>query len=192
MKTPNPKAMQQAVARFLEAAGLDLDDENLRDTPARVTQAWAEEFLAGYRQSPEKLLKERFALKGPAERELVVVTNLRFQSMCPHHLLPYAGVAHIAYVPGTSVVGFGRLAALLAAFSQRLILQEELAQQVAGALMRSLSSQGAACILEAEQTCLRLRGETQHDAVTHAEAYKGILAEPDMRREVWARIPPRR
>ena len=192
MKKPNKKAMQQAVQQFLLAAGLDLSEENLIDTPKRVTDAWADEFLAGYQQQPSRILQERFSLNSPSERELVVVTHLRFQSMCPHHLLPYAGVAHIAYVPGKAVVGFGRLATLLAAFSQRLILQEALAQEVAGALMHELKSQGAACILEAEQTCLRLRGELQHDAVTHAEAYKGVLAEPDMRREVWARIPPRR
>ena len=113
--------------------------------------------------------------------------------MCPHHLLPYSGRAHLAYLPGKSVVGFGRLAALLDLFAHRLILQEELAAQVARALKEQLRSPATACILEAEQTCLRLRGGNQHHAVTHAEAYEGKLRKDSaLRRELWARIGKRK
>lgn len=187
------RAMSQAVSRFLRAAGVPRDDANLKDTPRRVTEAWAEEFLDGYGKDPADVLAERFPVTGGRRRELVVVTNLEFRSMCPHHLLPYSGRAHVAYLPGASVVGFGRLGALVDLFAHRLILQEELARQVARHLAKGLKSPAAACILEAEQTCLRLRGGSQRHAVTHAEAYEGLLARDGaLRRELWARIGTRK
>ncbi len=185
----NRPAMRRAVKDFLAAAGLDLEDPNLDQTPNRVTEAWADEFLDGYRQSPADVLGERFPVSKASQRELVVVTGLHYRSMCPHHLLPYSGRATVAYLPGKSVVGFGRLATLLDVFAHRLILQEELARQVAAALKEHLKSPATACVLEAEQTCLRLRGGHQHDAVTHAEAYEGKLRRDSaLRRELWARI----
>jgi GTP cyclohydrolase I len=180
--------MERAVHDFLVAAGLDLSDANLEETPRRVTEAWANEFLSGYRQTAARVLNQRFPVASGGVREVVVVTNLWFRSMCPHHLLPYSGRAHLAYVPGPSVVGFGRLGALVDTFANRLVLQEELARTVTGALMTELDSAGAACLLEAEQTCLRLRGEQQCDAVTHAESYEGVLREPALRAELWARL----
>jgi GTP cyclohydrolase I len=180
--------MARAVGDFLRAAGLDLGDPNLEGTPARVAEAWAREFLDGYQGTAARALTQRFPVSGGAGRELVVVTGLHFRSMCPHHLLPYAGQAHLAYLPGREVVGFGRLSALVDTFAHRLILQEELAREVARALVEELGSGGAACLIEAEQTCLRLRGEEQHQAVTHSEAYLGALEEPALRAELWQRL----
>lgn len=180
--------MQHAVADFLRAAGLDLNDPNLKETPERVTAAWADEFLTGYSQTAGEALADRFPVSRKADRELVVVTNLHFRSMCPHHLMPYSGVAHLAYVPGREVVGFGRLSALIDVFAHRLVLQEELARLVAHSLMTELGSAGAACLIRAEQTCFRLRGEEQHAAVTFSEAYEGLLKEPTLRAELWARL----
>lgn len=187
-KRPDRAGMRRAVHDFLVAAGLDPTDPNLAQTPERVTDAWADEFLEGYAQSPRAVLSERFPVTTPSDREVVIVTDLTFRSMCPHHLLPYSGRAHLAYVPGRDVVGFGRLSALMNVFAHRLVLQEELARQVATTLMKELGSQGAACLLEAEQTCLRLRGGEQLHAVTHAEAYEGVLKEPGLRAELWARL----
>jgi GTP cyclohydrolase IA len=183
------KAMERAVTAFLRAAGVPLSDPNLEDTPRRVTEAWADEFLSGYGQTAHEALDDRFAVSKGSRGELVVVTDLHFRSMCPHHLMPYSGVAHVAYVPGKSVVGFGRLAALVDVFAHRLILQEELARQIALALRTELKSTGAACLIRAEQTCFRLRGEEQHTAVTHSEAYEGSLRRPALRAELWARLP---
>jgi len=181
--------MRRAVQAFLEASGLPPDDPELKETPARVAEAWAQTFLDGYGRDPEAVLAERIPVPEGSEGELVVVTGLRFHSMCPHHLLPVEGRAHLAYVPGEYVVGFGRLAALLDTWAHRLILQEHLARNVARSLARSLESPGAACVLEAHQACLRVRGEEQRDAVTHAEAYEGVLRKDGMlRRELWARI----
>jgi GTP cyclohydrolase I len=185
--------MERALTAFLEAAGLDPRAPDLRRTAARVTDAFAREYLSGYRQTAEEALGQTFPAPAGGGDEMVVVTGLRFRSMCPHHLLPYEGVAHVAYIPGERMVGFGRLAALVDCFSNRLVLQEELARNVAGALSRVLESPGTACVLVAEQSCLRLRGERQREALTHAEAYEGLLRRPGpRRRELWARIGARR
>ena len=189
MSKPDRRRMEAAVREFLAGAGLDKRDDNLKETPKRVAEAWAAEFLDGYSKSPAEVLKERFPVSRKSERELVVVTQLEFRSMCPHHLLPYTGRAHVAYLPGKSVVGFGRLAALLELYAHRLILQEELAQSVARSLAKELGSRATACVIEAEQSCLRIRGGHQRDAVTHAEAYEGLLRKDGpLRRELWARI----
>lgn len=190
---PDRIAMARAVEDFLRAAGLPLKDPNLQDTPARVAEAWATEFLDGYGRTAQEALGETFPAPAGSSGELVVVTGLRFQSMCPHHLLPFEGRAHVAYVPARRVVGFGRLSALVDCFAHRLILQEDLAREVARSLAQVLGSPATACILEAEQACLRIRGDRQRDALTHAEAYEGALRrDGPLRRELWARVGARR
>jgi GTP cyclohydrolase I len=187
-RRPDKKAMALAIEEFLRAAGLDPEDPNLAETPRRVADAWADEFLEGYGRTAAAALTDRFPVTQSSDRELVVVTGLHFRSMCPHHLLPYSGRVHLAYVPGAEVVGFGRLSALVDTFAHRLTLQEELARQVARALVTELGSQGAACIISAEQSCFRLRGEEQHAAVTHSEAYEGVLRDAGLRGELWQRL----
>lgn len=193
-KAPDLEAMAAAVRDFLRASGLPLnEDPNLADTPTRVAEAWAHEFIDGYAKTPEEALGETFPAPPDSSGELVVVTDLRFHSMCPHHLLPFEGVAHVAYVPGKQVVGFGRLSTLVDCFAHRLILQEDLARQVARSLARVLGSPATACIIEARQACLRIRGDHQRDAVTHAEAYEGLLRRDGaLRRELWTRLGARR
>ncbi len=181
--------MARAVAEFLAASGADLSDPNVKGTPERVTAAWLDEFLDGYRMTPDQALGERFPAPKDAGNELVIVTGLRYRSVCPHHLLPYEGIAHIAYAPDEEVVGFGRLSTLLDCYAHRLILQEDLARAVARSLREVLRSKATACVLEADMTCLQLRGENQHHARTHAEAYEGSLRKDGpLRRELWARI----
>lgn len=190
---PDRRAMERAVAAFLEAAGVAVSGPNLRQTPQRVAEAWITEFLDGYGQTPEEALGEIYPAPSGSAGELVVLTDLQFHSMCPHHLLPYDGLAHLAYVPGKSVVGFGRLSALMDCYAHRLILQEELVRKVAAAMARVLGSPATACIVEAEQACLRLRGRRQHRAKAHTEAYEGLLRrDRALRQELWARIGTRR
>ena len=105
---------------------------DLAGTPARVAEAWLAGFVDGYGQDPGDVLAEAMPTTG---HDLVAVTGIDFHSMCPHHLLPSRGVAHVAYVPGGRVVGFGALARLVDCFAHRLLLQEELARQVAESLM---------------------------------------------------------
>jgi len=186
---PDEARLRRAVEDFLLATGADLSDPNLQRTPERVAEAWVSEFLEGYGVKPEDALGESYPAPEGSAGELVVVTDLRFHSMCPHHLLPWTGRAHVAYAPARRVVGFGRLSALLDCFAHRLILQEELARKVARALAEVLESPATACVIEAEQACLRNRGDRQRDARTHAEAYEGQLQEDrELRRELWARI----
>jgi GTP cyclohydrolase IA len=187
--SPDVAAMERAVADFLSAAGLDVSLPELTGTPGRVAAAWASGFLDGYARTPKEALAETYPAPKGSQGELVVVTGLRFHSMCPHHLLPVEGRATLAYVPGRRVVGFGRLGALLDTLAHRLVLQETLAREVASALCRELGSPATACVLEAHQACLRVRGEEQSDAVTHAEAYTGGLRKDGaLRRELWVRI----
>jgi len=188
---PNPRAMEKAVADFLQAAGFSLEHSELQKTPQRVTQMWLENFLDGYACSPRQLLEERFPSPG-REGQMVLVHHLRFHSMCPHHLLPYEGYAHMAYVPSESIAGFGQLAAVLAGFAHRLSLQEDVAKNIAQALWTQLDAQGAACILQARQCCLRLRRPGCVDAWTHVEAYEGTFkTEKSWQEALWLRINSR-
>lgn len=172
----DPVQMAEGIRLFLEGCGVDLDDPNVRETPERVARAWAEEFLDGYDRSPREVLGDFYEEREPAADEMVVVTSIDFQSMCPHHLLPYRGIAHVAYLPAGKVVGFSRLARLVDAFAHRLILQETLAREVAEAIERELGSAGAAVILEAEQTCMTVRGERRSSARAFTEAFTGAFA----------------
>ncbi len=169
-------AMQAAIRDFLVAAGLDpAGNPELRQTPELAARAWAEEFLNGYRLRPSEVLAERMPAKGTSRQELVILVSLDYQSVCPHHLLPYRGLAHVAYLPGKSIVGFGQIARLLDCLGHRLVLQEDLARQIAEALRAHLGARGAAAVLEAEQTCLSLRGGRRSRARVVAEAYVGAM-----------------
>jgi GTP cyclohydrolase I len=164
------------VASFLDA--LDLPPEvrahpEMAGTPRRVSEAFLQELVDGYAQEPSAILAD--AMERP-EGDLVAVTGIDFHAVCPHHLLPYRGVAHLAYVPGGRVVGFGQLARLVDCFAHRLVIEEELARNVAEALVRHLGARGAACVLDAEQLCLTIRGERRREARAHAQCFRGLLA----------------
>ncbi|HET8734040.1 MAG TPA: GTP cyclohydrolase I [Anaeromyxobacteraceae bacterium] len=146
---PGAAALPRAVADFLDALALPPEvrrGPDLAGTPARVAEAWREDLLDGYGRDPAAILAETMPASG---RDLVAVTAIDFHSVCPHHLLPSRGLAHLAYVPGGRVVGFGQLARLVDALAHRLVLQEDLARQVVEALMTHLGARGAACVLEA-------------------------------------------
>jgi GTP cyclohydrolase IA len=199
-RTPSAAAAAEATARFLDALGLPArvrGAADLADTPRRVAEAWLEDLVDGYGRDPAEILAGGLP---SASRDLVAVTGIDYHSVCPHHLLPSRGVAHVAYVPGGKVVGFGQLVRLLDALAHRLVLEEDLARDVADALVTHLGARGAACVLEAEQLCMTVRGEKRSAARAHAEAWAGSLAKdgPQRRRfedlVAWARLgaAPRR
>ncbi|BDG07459.1 hypothetical protein AMPC_05720 [Anaeromyxobacter paludicola] len=168
--------MAEATARFLDALALPPGvrrGPDLAATPARVAEAWLEDLVDGYGQDPARILGGAIARAG---EDLVAVTGIDYHSVCPHHLLPSRGVAHVAYVPGGKVVGFGQLARLVDCFAHRLVLQEELAADVARALVEHLGARGAACVLEAEQFCMTVRGERRREARAHAQCFLGAFA----------------
>ena len=173
MTAPDQAAMAAAVRSFLRAAGRPLTGE-LVGTPERVAEAWAQDFLDGYALSTEKALGPLIPI-GPTGG-LVCVTGIDFHASCPHHLLPYRGLAHVAYLPSQGVVGFSRLGRLVDALAHRLVLQEALAAEIASELARGTRARGAACVLEAEQACLSCRGIHRRRGRAHAEAFVGEFA----------------
>ncbi|HTP27585.1 MAG TPA: GTP cyclohydrolase I [Anaeromyxobacteraceae bacterium] len=176
-----------AVARLLDAV-LPADERSceLEGTPRRVAESWLKDLLDGYREAPGAVLAESIPSAG---QDLVAVTGIDFHSMCPHHLLPSRGVAHVAYVPGGKVVGFGQIARLVDCFAHRLVLQEVLSRQVAEALVIHLGARGAACALDAEQTCLTVRGERRREARAHAQCFLGAFeADPLLQARFWSLI----
>jgi GTP cyclohydrolase I len=141
-------------------------------TPRRVAEAFRDDLLDGYRRDPAAILRGAIPHRG---HDLVAVTGIDFHAVCPHHLLPYRGTACIAYVPDGRVLGFGVMARLLDCFAHRLVIQEVLARQVADALVEHVGARGAACILDAEQMCLTVRGERRREARTHSQAFAGEM-----------------
>jgi GTP cyclohydrolase IA len=164
----------QAIGRFLDALVPpgERGGASLEGTPERVAQAWLEDLLDGYGRDPADILAGAMPSAG---EDLVAVTGIDFHSVCPHHLLPSRGVAHVAYVPGDKVVGFGQIARLVDCFAHRLILEEDLARRVAESLVSKLGARGAACVLDAEQACLTMRGERRRGARTHVQCFLGAL-----------------
>lgn len=175
-RAPSPAQAEEAIARFLDAMALPVEVRragDLVETPRRVAEAWLEDLVDGYGRDPADVLAGGLPSAG---RDLVAVTGIDYHSVCPHHLLPSRGVAHVAYVPGEKVVGFGQIVKLVDALAHRLVLEEDLARQIAEALVRHVGARGAACILEAEQLCMTVRGEKRSRARAHAEAWVGSLA----------------
>ncbi len=173
---PRASAVAGAVAEFLDALGLPgavRSSRELAATPARVAQAWLEELLDGYATTPADILAEGSESEA---RALVALTGIEYHSVCPHHLLPSRGVAHVGYLPGGRLVGFGQIVQLVDTLAHRLVLQEDLAQQIAAALVEHLGARGAGCVLEAEHLCLTVRGERRTRARAHAEGWAGAMA----------------
>ncbi len=174
---PDLALATRAVADLLAALGAPLDDDpELRDTPARVARMYMDELLDGYAADPVDVLCDGVATSEPG---LVVLTGVRYVSMCPHHLMPSMGRAAIGYLPSGRVVGLGTLVKLLEVYAHRLILQEALGQRVAEALVTHLGAHGAAVHLRARHLCLSARGEKQSTAAVASVAYAGSMPESD-------------
>jgi GTP cyclohydrolase I len=181
--------MASAIADFLRAAGLPLTGE-LKRTPERVAQLWAEDFLDGYGKDADAILGE---LHPSPDAGLVCVTGIEFQSACPHHLLPYRGLCHLGYLPRAGkagrVAGFSRLATLVDVLAHRLILQEALCEEIARVLLTATGARGAGCILEAEQACLSCRDGRKARARTRTSSYLGELGRrSELRQEMRSAI----
>jgi GTP cyclohydrolase I len=181
----DPKEAAKAVHAFLRALGRDPDgDPELRDTPARVADAWAKDLVDGYDIDVSALLAEESS-PAPAESSgLVCVRGLSVSTICPHHLLPARGTGAVLYLPGARITGLGTLARLVDAFAHRLTLQEAIASNVAGALVQHLGARGAACKLALSHSCLTARGERQESAVIETIAMAGSFDRPGPDRDL--------
>jgi len=178
--------VEAAVAELLAAIGEEPAREGLRETPTRVADAYAE-FFAGIGADPLEPLRESIAVED-ADPELVIVRDLEFRSVCEHHLLPFLGRAHLAYLPGDRVVGLGRLPRVVDIIAARPQIQERLTEQVADALMQGLGARGALVVVDAQHQCVTTRGARQVHSSTVTVASRGELAEPLRRAEVVALI----
>ena len=159
----------RAIADFLDALGVDRNDPNVVGTPERVAKAWADQLLDGQHKNPVRTIGARLPATGDGP---VLATEIPFLSMCPHHLLPLTGMAHIAFLPCEKVPGFGALPRLVDACAHRLILQEDLSQMIVDTLMRAVDATAAVCILRAQHFCVGVtdpaRRGTQFTTVAQA------------------------
>ncbi|MCG8408729.1 MAG: GTP cyclohydrolase I FolE [Phycisphaerales bacterium] len=161
-----------AVRDILLAIGDDPDREGLRDTPTRVARMY-EELFAGMHADPRSYLKKTFTEK---YNEMVVVRDVPFNSMCEHHLMPFEGKAHIAYLPDGKVVGLSKMARVVDAFALRPQVQERMTTQIADLLMDELNAQGAAVVLEAVHSCMTCRGVKKPGSVMVTSAIRGVCS----------------
>jgi GTP cyclohydrolase IA len=173
-------AAQRAAADFLAALGVELGAEELRETPARMARAYAELFSA-----------EPFRLttfpNDEGYDELVLARDIPFRTVCEHHLLPFAGIAHVGYLPGERILGLSKLARIVEHFAARPQVQERLTKQIADCLDEHLNPRGAGVVLEAEHTCMTLRGVRALGAKTVTSALAGTLrSDPRSRAEFFA------
>jgi GTP cyclohydrolase I len=147
---------EAAVRVLIEWAGDDPEREGLRDTPSRVARSYAQLF-AGYDEDPRQYLERTFEETGGYD-ELIVLSNVRVVSFCEHHMLPVTGVAHIGYLPRDRVVGISKLARVVQGFSRRLQIQEKLTLDIAETIQDVLNPLGVGVMIEAEHSCMTLRG----------------------------------
>jgi GTP cyclohydrolase IA len=161
-------AAERAVAALLRALGRDPASEHLADTPRRVAGAYAE-LLTGRPFDLTTFPNDE------GYDELVLARDLPVQSLCEHHLLPFRGVAHVAYLPGSRILGLSKLARVVELFAGDLQVQERLTQQVAGWLQDTLAPRGVGVVIEAEHLCMSLRGVRAAGARTTTSALRGVL-----------------
>jgi len=178
--------IEAAVREILTAVGEDPDREGLLDTPKRVAKAYAE-ILSGLRQSPADVLTTTFDI---GHDEMVLVRDIELWSMCEHHLVPFTGLAHVAYIPNRDgkITGLSKLARLVDVYAKRPQVQERLTTQVAEALVALLEPRGVMVVIEAEHLCMTMRGVRKAGARTMTSAVRGQLRDPATRAEAMSLI----
>ncbi len=158
-----------AVREIIAAVGEDASREGLVDTPRRIAEAYAELF-AGLGQDPRAVLRTSFQ---ESHKEMVVLKNIPFYSLCEHHFLPFHGQAHVGYVPEGRIVGVSKLARVVDILARRPQMQERLTSQIADTIMEGLSPDGVAVVIEAEHLCLTMRGVQKPGTVMVTSAIRG-------------------
>lgn len=153
---PTRNEAEEAIRTLLRWAGEDTSREGLRETPRRVVSAY-EELLAGYNVDPHDILNKTFKEVADYD-EMVVLKDIPFESLCEHHMLPFIGRAHIAYLPDKKVVGISKLARLVDAYAKRFQIQEKMTAEIAGALNDILQPRGVGVVIEAVHQCMTMRG----------------------------------
>lgn len=171
---------RRAVRDLLTWVGEDPNREGLLDTPRRVVNAW-NEMTRGYNEDPAVLLATDFA--GEGYDEMVVCRNIEFCSTCEHHMLPFVGVAHVAYIPRKRVVGLSKMARLVDCFAKRLQIQEKMTQQVAKSMMAHLKPLGVGVVIVAKHQCMSCRGVGKQQSEMVTASLLGVFKRPEVRAE---------
>ena len=183
----NQARAEAAVKELLLSIGEDPDRDGLRDTPARVARAFAENF-AGLWQSPEDVLTTTFDI---GHEELVIVRDIDVFSHCEHHLTPFHGVAHVGYIPSGRVTGLSKIARLVDLYARRPQVQERMTSQIADALVEILNPAGVIVIIECEHLSMSMRGVRKTEARTITSAVRGVLRDSTTRAEAISLITKR-
>ena len=172
--------MKNLQRRILELIGEDPDREGLIKTPERVAKSLR--FLTkGYREDPEELL--RSAMFREEYRQMVIVKDIDFFSMCEHHMLPFYGKAHVAYIPNGHITGLSKIARVVDIFSHRLQVQERLTEQIMQCINDTLKPQGVMVVIEAKHMCMQMRGVEKQNSITTTSAYSGVFESSKTRNE---------
>jgi GTP cyclohydrolase I len=168
-----------SVRELIKFLGEDPDREGLKETPYRVLKS-LKEMLCGYSQDPKDVMK---TFEDGACDEMVLVKGINLESLCEHHLLPFIGQAHVAYIPNKRVIGLSKIARLVDIYAKRLQIQERLTVQITKALDDYLKPQGSACVIEAKHLCLSCRGVMKQNAVMVTSSLTGAFRDPEVRSE---------
>ncbi|MET0181867.1 MAG: GTP cyclohydrolase I FolE [Caulobacterales bacterium] len=177
---------EAAVRVLLEWAGDDPDREGLLETPARVARSYRELF-AGYEADPRDYLSRTFEEVGGYD-ELVVLRDIPVVSFCEHHMLPFVGKAHVGYLPTNKVVGISKLARVVNGFARRLQIQEKLTAEIATAIQDILEPAGVGVVVEAEHSCMSMRGVHTHDSKLITSRLLGVVRDDPRTREEFLRL----
>lgn len=170
----DPEAFEAAISSLLAACGISEDGPHMGKTRQRVRALWQDRLLSGYAEDPAQILGGGFE---DPRQDLVVIRGIAVHGICPHHLVPFRGVAHVGYLPGGRLHGFGRIARLVDTIGHRLTYQEWMTRDVADALVEHGKARGAGCIIEAEQLCLLLGENRRGDERVVTTAWSGELDE---------------
>ncbi len=177
-------AFERAVTDLLRAAGVAPDSVHTGKTARRVRELWEKRLLGGYTLDPADALGEGFE---DPQTDMVVVRGIAIHGVCPHHLVPFRGIAHVAYIPGGRLHGFGRIARMVDAIGHRFTYQEWMTRDIAEALVTHGKAQGAACVIEAEQLCLLLGEDRRGDERVYTQAFEGVFQDDARLREEFLR-----
>ena len=168
----NYEAAKKSIVELIKAVGEDPEREGLKNTPDRVARMYTE-LLSGYATEPSKLING--ALFQVNYDEMVIVRDIEFYSLCEHHMLPFIGRAHVAYIPAGKVIGLSKLPRIVDMYARRLQIQERLTRQIADFVQQTLAPQGVAVVVEAMHLCAMMRGVKKHDARMTTSAMHGAF-----------------
>lgn len=171
IKMVDQKKIEEAIRLLLEGIGENPEREGLLETPNRIARMY-EELCGGMEQDADEHLKKTFTVDS---HEMVIEKDITFYSMCEHHMLPFYGKAHVAYIPNGKVVGLSKIARTVEVYARRLQLQEQMTAQIADALQNSLQPQGVMVMLEAEHMCMTMRGIKKPGSQTVSIAKRGVF-----------------